>query len=69
MFHGFVGPGLGDAAACGGVFAAPSPDIIVAAARAAHRGRGILFLYGNYAGDNMKEALNKSIQDLSERAS
>ena len=53
MFHGFVGPGLGDAAACGGVFAAPSPDIIVAAARAAHRGRGILFLYGNYAGDNM----------------
>lgn len=42
MFHGFVGPGLGDAAACGGVFAAPSPDIIVAAARAAHRGRGIL---------------------------
>ena len=53
MFHGFVGPGLGDGAACGGVFAAPSPDIIVAAARAAHRGRGILFLYGNYAGDNM----------------
>jgi dihydroxyacetone kinase-like protein len=53
MFHGFVGHGLGDGAACGGVFAAPSPDIIVAAAHAVHRGRGILFLYGNYAGDNM----------------
>ncbi len=53
LFHGFVGRNMADAAACGGVFAAPSPDIIYAAARAAHRGRGVLFLYGNYAGDNM----------------
>lgn len=53
IFHGFLGKNMGDAAACGQVFAAPSPDIIFDAAMAAHRGKGILFLYGNYAGDNM----------------
>lgn len=53
IFHGFVGKNMGDAAACGQVFAAPSPDIIFDAAMAAHRGKGVLFLYGNYAGDNM----------------
>jgi dihydroxyacetone kinase-like protein len=53
LFHGFVGKNMGDGAACGQVFAAPSPDIIVAAAKAVHRGKGVLFLYGNYAGDNM----------------
>ncbi len=53
IFHGFVGKNMGDAAACGQVFAAPSPDIAYEAAKAVHRGKGVLFLYGNYAGDNM----------------
>jgi len=53
LFHGFVGKNMGDGAACGQVFAAPSPDIIYEAAKAVHRDKGILFLYGNYAGDNM----------------
>ena len=53
LFHGFVGRNMGDGAACGQVFAAPAPDIIYEAANAVHRGKGILFLYGNYAGDNM----------------
>jgi len=53
MFHGFVGKNMGDGAACGQIFAAPSPDTIYEAAKAVHRGKGILFLYGNYAGDNM----------------
>lgn len=53
IFHGFLGKNMGDGAACGQVFAAPSPDTIVEAAKAVHRGKGILFLYGNYAGDNM----------------
>jgi len=53
VFHGFLGKNMGDVAACGQVFAAPSPDIIMDAANAVHRGKGVLFLYGNYAGDNM----------------
>jgi dihydroxyacetone kinase-like protein len=53
IFHGFIGHNLADGAACGQVFAAPAPDIIYEAAKAVHRGKGVLFLYGNYAGDNM----------------
>ncbi|MBU0585338.1 MAG: dihydroxyacetone kinase subunit DhaK [Alphaproteobacteria bacterium] len=53
LFHGFVGKNMGDGAACGQVFAAPSPDVIYEAAKAVNRGKGVLFLYGNYAGDNM----------------
>ena len=53
LFHGFVGDNLADAAACGEVFAAPSPDLILDTVKAAHRGKGVVFVYGNYAGDNM----------------
>jgi phosphoenolpyruvate---glycerone phosphotransferase subunit DhaK len=53
LFPGFVGEGLADAAACGHVFAAPAPDVILAATRAADRGKGVLYVYGNYSGDNL----------------
>lgn len=52
-FLGFVGKGLADAAAVGNVFASPPPDPILAAAKAVDGGVGILFQYGNYAGDVM----------------
>jgi len=53
LFAGFIGTNLADGAACGNVFAAPSPDVILCATQAVDRGRGVLYLYGNYAGDNM----------------
>jgi len=53
MFCGFVGRGLADAAACGNVFASPDPGTIYETAKAVHEGAGVLFCYGNYAGDNM----------------
>ncbi len=53
LFPGFVGDGLADVAACGNVFAAPTPDVILAATRAVARGKGVLYVYGNYAGDNL----------------
>ncbi|MEP0954103.1 MAG: dihydroxyacetone kinase subunit DhaL [Paracoccaceae bacterium] len=52
-FAGYVGQGLADAAAIGNIFASPSPAHIVDAANAVERGAGVLFLYGNYAGDVM----------------
>jgi len=52
-FLGFVGRGLADAAAVGNVFASPPPDPIYECAKAVDGGAGILFLYGNYAGDVM----------------
>ncbi|HED4429525.1 TPA: dihydroxyacetone kinase subunit DhaK [Pasteurella multocida] len=53
MFAGFVGKGLADAAALGEIFTSPSPDIIIETTKAAQKGQGVLFVYGNYAGDNM----------------
>jgi phosphoenolpyruvate---glycerone phosphotransferase subunit DhaK len=52
-FLGYVGKGLADAAAIGNVFASPPPQPAVDAARAVNGGAGVLFLYGNYAGDVM----------------
>ncbi|MFK7862286.1 MAG: dihydroxyacetone kinase subunit DhaK [Granulosicoccus sp.] len=52
-FLGFVGKGLADAAAIGNVFASPPPDPAVECAKAIHGGKGVLFMYGNYAGDVM----------------
>lgn len=53
MFGGFVGKGLADAAACGNIFASPDPGTIYETAEAVEQGKGVLFLYGNYAGDNL----------------
>ncbi len=53
MFAGYVGDGLADVAALGDIFASPAPSVIMAAVKHAHRGKGALFIYGNYAGDNM----------------
>jgi len=52
-FLGFVGNGLADAAVIGNVFASPPPQPAVDAALAANGGAGVLFMYGNYAGDVM----------------
>ena len=50
-FSGLVGPGLAHGTAMGNVFASPSTKQIMSVARACDQGRGVLFSYGNYAGD------------------
>ena len=52
-FLGYVGPGLADGCAVGNVFASPPPDPAQACVRAVDGGEGVLFCYGNYAGDVM----------------
>ncbi len=52
-FLGFVGKGLADAAAIGNVFASPPPDPVQACTEAVSGGAGVLYMYGNYAGDVM----------------
>ena len=64
MFSGFCGAGLADAVACGNVCASPNPELIKEAAKSVEQGKGVLFLYGCYAGDNLnfdmaEEALQK----------
>ena len=53
IYHGLIGEGMADGAACGHIFAAPPPNVILDATRAVNRGNGVLYLYGNYAGDVM----------------
>jgi len=50
-FAGLVGPGLAHGSAMGNTFASPSAQDIYTVARAAASDAGVLFSYGNYAGD------------------
>ena len=50
---GFIGKGMLDAACPGQVFTSPTPDQMLAAAAAVDRGKGVLFIVKNYAGDVM----------------
>ncbi len=50
-FGGLVGQGLAHGAAMGNVFASPSAQQIYSVAKAAVSDAGVLFSYGNYAGD------------------
>jgi len=51
MFAGYVGRGMADASVAGNIFASPPPSPIYETGKAVHGGAGVLFLYGNYAGD------------------
>ena len=53
LFLEYVGPGMADAAAHGQVFAAPSPDVVLAAVKAVSSGEGVMLLYNNYEGDRL----------------
>ena len=50
---GYVGTGMLDAACPGQVFTSPTPDQMLAAARATDAGAGVLFIVKNYSGDTM----------------
>jgi dihydroxyacetone kinase len=50
-FGGLVGPGLAAGAAMGNLFASPSAQQVYSVAKVADQGRGVLFSFGNYAGD------------------
>jgi len=52
-FAGFVGEGMAAGAVCGNIFSSPSTAQALRVAHAADAGGGILFAYGNYAGDVM----------------
>ena len=56
-FAGIVGPGFADAAVVGNIFTSPSSHFAYSVAKAAHSGKGVIFTYGNYAGDVMNFAL------------
>ncbi|MBY3217702.1 dihydroxyacetone kinase subunit DhaK [Rhizobium laguerreae] len=64
-FLGYVGKGLADAVAVGNIFSSPPPGPILQCAKAASGGKGVLFVYGNYAGDvmNFEMAAEMAVED------
>jgi phosphoenolpyruvate---glycerone phosphotransferase subunit DhaK len=53
LHAGYIGVGMLDAACPGHVFSSPTPDQMLAAAKAVHADKGVLFIVKNYAGDVM----------------
>jgi|LSQX01.1.fsa_nt_gb dihydroxyacetone kinase-like protein len=53
LFLEYLGEGMADGVCQGNIFAAPSPDTILEGTKAVDRGKGVLYVYGNYAGDNL----------------
>src|SRR5690625_5059110 len=50
-FAGWVGPGMAHGAPCGNIFSSPSASQVYSVARNAENGGGVIFGFGNYAGD------------------
>jgi len=63
MFLGYVGQGLLDGCAVGGVFEPPKPEQIMEITRAIDKRNGVLFIYGNFAGDRLNFEMAKEIAD------
>lgn len=64
LFLGFVGDGLADGAAVGNVFAAPTPNTVQEVGKAVDSGKGVLFIYGNYAGDILNFDMGIELLDM-----
>ncbi|WP_142064869.1 dihydroxyacetone kinase family protein [Pseudarthrobacter sp. B4EP4b] len=52
-FAGLIGQGFADGAVVGNIFTSPSAQQAYAVAKAGESGAGVVFTYGNYAGDVM----------------
>ncbi|MFF1252747.1 dihydroxyacetone kinase family protein [Pseudarthrobacter sp. NPDC058329] len=52
-FAGLIGTGFADGAVVGNIFTSPSAQQAYSVAKAAESGAGVVFTYGNYAGDVM----------------
>jgi len=52
-FAGLIGSGFADGAVVGNIFTSPSAQQACSVAKAADSGAGVVFTYGNYAGDVM----------------
>jgi dihydroxyacetone kinase-like protein len=51
LFLGYVGQGMLDGCAVGGVFQSPSSEQALEVTKAIDGGKGVLYIYGNYGGD------------------
>lgn len=64
LFLGYVGDGMLDGAAVGGVFQSPSAEQMYEVTRHIDQGAGVLYIYGNYSGDIINFEMAAELADL-----
>ncbi len=64
LFLGYVGEGLLDGCAVGGVFQSPTADQMFEVTKAIDTGLGVLYIYGNYTGDIMNFDMAAEMADM-----
>ncbi|MCK0197241.1 dihydroxyacetone kinase subunit DhaK [Ancylobacter sp. 6x-1] len=64
VFLGYVGDGMLDGAAVGGVFQSPSAEQMYEVTKAIDKGAGVLYIYGNYTGDIINFDMAAELADL-----
>src|SRR5690625_6706927 len=63
-FMGYVGSGMADGVAVGNIFASPPPAPILEVTKEIDKGAGVVYLYGNYAGDVMNFGMAADLAEL-----
>lgn len=64
LFLGYVGAGMLDGCAVGGVFQSPSADDMLTVTRAVEAGKGVLYILGNYNGDKYNFKMAGEMADM-----
>lgn len=64
LFLGYVGAGMLDGCAVGGVFQSPSSDQMLEVTKAIDGGKGVLYIYGNYSGDIINFDMAAEMADM-----
>jgi dihydroxyacetone kinase-like protein len=64
LFMGYVGTGMLDGCAVGGVFQSPSSEQIFEVTKHVNRGKGVLYIYGHYSGDTMNFEMAGEMADM-----
>jgi dihydroxyacetone kinase-like protein len=66
LFVGYVGDGMLDGCAVGGVFQSPSAEQMLKVTRSIAAGAGVLYIYGNYSGDVINFDMAAEMADAEE---
>jgi dihydroxyacetone kinase len=64
LFMDYIGLGYADGVAQGNIFAAPSPDNVLAVTKAVDRGKGVIYVFGNYSGDIMNFGMAAELAEI-----
>lgn len=64
LFMGYVGEGLLDGCAVGGVFQSPSAEQIFEITKIVNRGKGVIYIYGNYSGDKINFNMSQEMAEI-----